>query len=144
MIHPFGSHKLLCLLVPHESTLVIILPALPVSHQLNWQLHNIALSLLTYPRTGRDFLGGSPTPFCTNLLVRVKLVHTPNFDFLGHSEVPWKFLVGWNRPIINITQLSWELMNNTPDLGSSIHSIISLMNRKQVSRLYWQFIERST
>ena len=32
--------------------------------------------------------------FGTNLLVRVKLGYTPNFTFLSHSEVPYKFGVG--------------------------------------------------
>ena len=59
---------------------------------------------LNYFFVGRVF-------FCMNLLFRVKLGYTSKFTFLGHPEVPKKFVrVGWvDKVILIITLRSVEL-----------------------------------
>jgi len=61
---------------------------LPIAHTLHLQ----------EPTNKNKSEGGSITPFfCTNPLVGVKLGYPPNFNFLGHLEVPLKYVHGRKR-----------------------------------------------
>ena len=49
------------------------------------------------PFSAPEVLGGGPLPhffFCANLLVRVKLGYTPNFNFLGKPLLEEKYVEG--------------------------------------------------